>query len=94
MSTKTAAECERIARRWNVHLENIGARVYGASLLRRRDLTGRDVATMLADVVISCLENDVGALNNLVGVAKSDGHPQGEYCACTTCVARRQRGHV
>lgn len=47
---------DRVARRWNAHLENIGYAVYRDGDVDR--LTGSDVAMMLADVKLARLEHD------------------------------------
>lgn len=50
---------ERIARRWNVHLQNRGTRA----------LTGADVAVMMVDVKLARLENDPTHADSWIDIA-------------------------
>lgn len=68
---------ERIARRWNAHLDNIGFVALRDG--KPTELTGVDVATMLADVKLARIEADSKHEDSWVDLAG--------YAACGAEVA-------
>ena len=59
----------RIARRWNVHLQNIGYGVVDIHGTGRRELDGADVASMMIDVKLARLENDATHADSWIDIA-------------------------